>query len=94
MDKYGDVWEWDPVKGEWDVQTGKEHTNIGPNGEITHGPNNTGRQPKPSTEEGPNTAESVAAGAGAAGTGVILWWLGKLASPVCGPALPACAVVF
>lgn len=33
VDKYGDEWEWDPVKGEWGVQTGKEHTNVGPDGE-------------------------------------------------------------
>jgi RHS repeat-associated protein len=48
VDKYGNVWEWDPIKGEWDVQTGKKHTNVGPDGEITHGPNNTGRQPQDS----------------------------------------------
>ena len=46
VDKYGNVWQWDPIKGEWDVQTGKKHTNVGPDGEITHGPNNTGRQPQ------------------------------------------------
>ncbi|WP_442875926.1 PA14 domain-containing protein [Amycolatopsis sp. NBC_01488] len=33
------------------------------------------------------------AGAGLAGIG-ILWWLGKLASPACGPALPLCAIAF
>ncbi len=32
--------------------------------------------------------------AGAAGLGGgLLWWLGKIASPACGPALPACAIV-
>jgi hypothetical protein len=46
VDRYGNVWQWDPIKGEWDVQTGKKHTNVGPDGEITHGPNNTGRQPQ------------------------------------------------
>ncbi len=33
------------------------------------------------------------AGAGLAGIG-ILWWLGKLASPACGPALPLCVIGF
>ena len=46
VDKYGNEWVWDPIKGEWDVQTGSKHTNVGPDGEITHGPNNTGRQPQ------------------------------------------------
>ena len=31
---------------------------------------------------------------GGIGIGVILWWGGKLLSPVCGPALPVCAVAF
>jgi hypothetical protein len=92
VDKYGDVWEWDPVKGEWDVQTGKKHTNIGPDGEITHGDNNTGRQPMPPADDGSNTANSVAVGAGAVGTGALLWWLGKIASPLCGPAVLLCAL--
>ncbi len=33
-------------------------------------------------------------GAGAAGGLAALWWLGKLFSPACGPALPACAIAF
>ena len=94
VDDYGDVWEWDPVKGERDVQTGKKHTNVGPDGEKTHGPNNTGRQPKPPADNGSDTARSVAVGAGAAGAGAILWWLGKLASPACGPVVLVCAVAF
>jgi len=94
VDKYGDEWQWDPVKGEWDVQTGKEHTNVGQDGEVTHGPNNTGRQPKPPADDGSDTAKSVAVGAGAVGAGALLWWLGKLASPVCGPAVLVCAVAF
>jgi RHS repeat-associated protein len=48
VDKYGDVWKWDPVKGEWDVQhPDGSHTNVGIDGNISHGPNNTGRNPKP-----------------------------------------------
>ena len=33
-------------------------------------------------------------GGGLAGAAAVIWWLGKLASPACGPALPVCAVVF
>jgi hypothetical protein len=35
-------------------------------------------------------AEYAAAGAT---SGMLLWWLGKLASPLCGPAVVACAVI-
>jgi hypothetical protein len=31
---------------------------------------------------------------GAGGAGAALWWLAKLASPLCGPAAPACAIAF
>ncbi|WP_345654406.1 golvesin C-terminal-like domain-containing protein [Streptomyces siamensis] len=37
--------------------------------------------------------EPVKVGVGAAALGTTLWWLGKLASPACGPAAPVCAVV-
>lgn len=49
IDKYGQRWRWDEAKKEWDVQNDRDdtHTNVGPNGRITHGPNNTGRNPKP-----------------------------------------------
>nr|WP_316959696.1 RHS repeat-associated core domain-containing protein [Streptomyces sp. TRM68367] len=38
--------------------------------------------------------EPVKVGAGVAALGTTAWWLGKLFSPACGPAAPACAVVF
>ena len=39
LDKWGNAWEWDPIKGEWDVQhPDGSHTNIGPDGNVTHGP--------------------------------------------------------
>jgi len=57
VDKYGDVWQWDPIKGEWDVQTGDDHTNVGPNGNKTHGPNNTGRAPQESDSNFASIAE-------------------------------------
>ena len=89
-DKYGDSWKWDPVKKEFDVtHRDGSHTNIGEDGEITHGPNNTGRSPQVS-----NIVAAGAAGAAAAGGGVILWWIGKAASGICGPAAPACALIF
>lgn len=51
VDKYGDQWVWDPIKNEWDVQhPDGSHTNIGPDGEITHGDDNMGRAPKPSSD--------------------------------------------
>lgn len=52
VDKYGNEWQWDPQKGEWDVQhkvrgTNKTtHTNVGEDGEITHGDDNFPKQPK------------------------------------------------
>lgn len=56
VDKYSDQWKWDPIKGEWDVQhPDGSHTNVGLDGEITHGDNNTGRQPKPA----PSTSNSM-----------------------------------
>jgi len=46
IDKHGDRWEWDPVKGEWDVNhPDGSHTNVGVDGNITHGKNRTGRKP-------------------------------------------------
>jgi hypothetical protein len=32
--------------------------------------------------------------AATAGGGLFLWWIAKLLSPLCGPALPGCAVGF
>jgi hypothetical protein len=41
-----------------------------------------------------DTAKRVATGAaGGAAAGGLLWWLGKAASPLCGPAAPVCLVV-
>jgi RHS repeat-associated protein len=61
--------------------------------------------PQPNVQPRPDPTQSVAAapqhpwwipGAVAAGgtAVVVIWFIGKLASPVCGPALPACAVAF
>jgi hypothetical protein len=48
----------------------------------------------PATQPAPNYAPAVAAGAATAGTAAGLWWLGKLASPACGPLVVACAFAF
>ena len=41
IDRQDNKWEWDPIKREWDVQhRNGRHTNIGPDGRITHGPDN------------------------------------------------------
>lgn len=56
----------------------------------------TSRTPGPVTEpatEPMKVPTEVKAGAGALAVGGTLWWLGKLLSPACGPAMPACAVV-
>ena len=41
VDTKGNSWQWDPRKGEWDVQhPDGSHTNVGPDGNVTHGPDN------------------------------------------------------
>jgi hypothetical protein len=43
----------------------------------------------------PNVSPTtVGTAATAAGAGALLWWLAKLGSPVCGPAVVVCAVAF
>jgi hypothetical protein len=63
-DKYGNRWVWDPGKGEWDVQhPDGSHTNVGPEGEITHGENNFPRQPQPASPP-PSASEDEGGGGG------------------------------
>lgn len=89
VDKRGNRWQWDPVKGEWDVQhKDGTHTNISPDGEVTHGPDNFPNKER--TEGGGDTAKVVVGGVAIGGA---LWWAAKLLSPACGPLAPACAVV-
>jgi RHS repeat-associated protein len=41
VDQWGNRYRWDPVKGEWEVQhRDGSHTNVGVDGEITHGDDN------------------------------------------------------
>jgi hypothetical protein len=90
VDKHGNRWQWDPVKGEWDVQhKDGTHTNVSPDGEVTHGPNNFPNKSR-TEREGGDTAKVVVGGVTIGGA---LWWAAKLLSPACGPLAPACAVV-
>jgi hypothetical protein len=57
---------------------------------------NQGQGPAPDPVEERSTitaGEAVGATAGGLSVGVIIWWALKVASPLCGPAAPACAVV-
>lgn len=110
VDQYGNRWEWAPPGQQhggphWDVQhPDGSHTNVAPDGTVI-GKDNFPNKSKPPTPPPPpppsgssdgngNTAKAVAAGAGIAGAGAVAWWLGKLASPACGPAVVVCAIVF
>jgi RHS repeat-associated protein len=47
-DKFGNRWVWDNNKNEWDVQhPNGTHTNVDPDGEKTHGPDNFPQNPNP-----------------------------------------------
>lgn len=108
-DKYGRTWQWDKQhEDHWDVtdpKTGK-HINVNPDGnearkpQATTSPKPTPPPPPPPGKKGKRGGKSHfswepwAAGAGAAGIGTVIWWGLKVLSPACGPALPACALVF
>ncbi|MFC7489469.1 RHS repeat-associated core domain-containing protein [Knoellia alttitudinis] len=55
-------------------------------------------KPAPSSTNSGSSSSDAATGAAAVGAtmgaGALVWWLAKGLSPVCGPALPVCAVVF
>jgi hypothetical protein len=54
----------------------------------------SGTRNKPKRANNHNSKRvATGVGAAAAGGGAI-WWLGKLASPACGPFLPVCAIAF
>ena len=90
----------------WDVQhPDGSHTNVFPDGNVVgedNFPNKSRGGSDSDTDQSGNTSNStsvdpgtVAGGvAGGLAAGGLIWWLGKLASPVCGPAAPVCAVVF
>lgn len=51
--------------------------------------------PAPAPQQQDNTVrDAVIVGGGVAAGGGLLWWLLKGASPLCGPAMPVCAVIF
>src|SRR3954452_5804218 len=99
-DEHGNVWVWDPrghAGPHWDVQhPDGSHTNVYPDGEVHQGKDNFPNK-SPDNEGGgsadDNTAKAVGIAGGIAAVGTILWWVGKAASPLCGPAAPVCAVV-
>jgi hypothetical protein len=99
-DEHGNVWVWDPrghAGPHWDVQhPDGSHTNVYPDGEIHQGKDNFPNK-SPDNEGGGSADDNTAKAVGIAGTiaaaGTILWWVGKAASPLCGPAAPVCAVV-
>jgi hypothetical protein len=87
----------------WDVQhPDGSHTNVFPDGNVVGEDNfpnksrggsesdNSGSTSN-STSVDPGTVAGVVGGGIA--TGGLIWWLGKLASPACGPAVLVCAVV-
>jgi RHS repeat-associated protein len=97
VDADGNEWVWDPNKVELDVQTPKprqpgkwDHTNVGEDGDITHGPNNVGRivSTSPSTYSYLGQGGSVYATTIEYGTYVfaggffvgIIYWMEKIGS--------------
>lgn len=101
-DEHGNIWVWDPrghAGPHWDVQhpgRDRKHTNVYPDGEVHQGednfPNRSDGDDGASADE--STARSIGILGGLAAGGGLLWWLGKAASPACGPAVVACAIVF
>lgn len=109
VDEDGNVWEWAPPGQQhggphWDVQhPDGSHTNVAPDGTVIGKDNfpNKRRVPTPPPPPPPpegsgdgNRAKIVGGAAAVAGGAGLAWWLGKLASPVCGPAAIACAFIF
>jgi len=105
-DAKGNKWTWDPsghAGPHWDVthpDGSRSHTNVSPEGKVIGGPgkdNFPNKAPKGSGDGGSSAGDTAKKAAGGAaivgGAGGLAWWLGKLASPACGPAAPLCAVV-
>jgi Bacterial toxin 37 len=99
-DEHGNVWVWDPrghAGPHWDVQhPDGSHTNVYPDGEVHQGKDNFPNK-SPDSDGGGSSDDNTAKAVGIAGAlatgGTILWWVGKAASPACGPFAPVCAVV-
>lgn len=107
VDEDGNIWQWAPPGQQhggphWDVQhPDGSHTNVAPDGTVI-GKDNFPNKPRVPTPPPPppdgsgdgNTAKIVGGAAAVAGGAGALWWLGKLASPVCGPAVVVCGFLF
>ncbi|MDA0162329.1 hypothetical protein OM076_18805 [Solirubrobacter ginsenosidimutans] len=106
-DADGNIWVWNPPGGRtahggphWDVQhPDGSHTNVDPDGNITHGDDNFPNKSRGGSSDGGgnsgdhHTAEIVGGTAAGIGIGGIIWWGAKILSPACGPFAPVCAVV-
>jgi hypothetical protein len=107
VDQDGNVWEWARPGQQhggphWDVQhPDGSHTNVAPDGTVIGKDNFPNKRrvpaPPPPPPEGSgdgNTAKIVGGAAVVAAGAGLVWWLGKLASPLCGPAVIVCGFVF
>ncbi len=107
VDQDGNIWEWAPAGQQhggphWDVQhPDGSHTNVAPDGTVIGKDNFPNKRrvptpppPPPESSGDGNTAKVVGGAAAVAGGAGLAWWLGKLASPVCGPAIVVCGIVF
>jgi hypothetical protein len=108
-DADGNIWVWNPPGGRtshggahWDVQhPDGSHTNVDPDGRITHGDDNFPNKSRGGSNDGgsdnsggdDHTAEIVGGTAAGIGLGGIIWWGAKALSPACGPFVVVCAVV-
>jgi hypothetical protein len=109
-DADGNIWVWNPPGGRtahggphWDVQhPDGSHTNVDPDGKITHGDDNFPNKSRGGSNDGgsndggssdDHTAEIVGGTAAGIGLGGIIWWGAKALSPACGPFVIVCAVV-
>jgi hypothetical protein len=108
-DADGNIWVWNPPGGRtahggphWDVQhPDGSHTNVDPDGTITHGDDNFPNKSRGGSSDGGgdnsggdnHTAEIVGGTAAGIGLGGIIWWGAKALSPACGPFVVVCAVV-
>jgi len=94
----GDLRAWEKIKKEnekYQGQRNRQKRNKDDDHNNPTAPPSIGPNPYLGGAGGSNNAaKAVVVGGGAAAGGAILWWSLKLASPVCGPALPVCVVAF
>lgn len=102
---HGNMWRWDPSGyggDHWDVQhETRDYTRVDPEGRVIGKDKFPSVNPRPIPPPEPTNApdsstSNLSQASSIAGTaaGGLLWWIGKAASPLCGPATPNCAVGF